>query len=184
MAGWEDAHDERLEALRNQGLSATEIGRRLTDEFGTLRNRNAVLGRARRLGLCNVRDELRAAQLAARKAKEAGFDKAQAEAALNLHMKPQTRMTSIPPAPPWVDPARLRAPTPIPVCDEPIGGVTFAELRGELDPFCRWIPGEPNGAETVYCGQPRLVGKSYCASHYARTLAPNQPRLVLPRRAA
>lgn len=37
--------------------------------------------------------------------------------------------------------------------------------RGE---GCRWIEGEPAGRNTVYCNQPRVVGRAWCPEHYAR----------------
>lgn len=38
-------------------------------------------------------------------------------------------------------------------------------LRTVSNKFCRFIPGEPNRAETVYCGRPTVPGSSYCDEH-------------------
>lgn len=32
---------------------------------------------------------------------------------------------------------------------------------------CRFIPGEPRGDQTLYCGDPVVLGKSYCQHHLA-----------------
>lgn len=46
------------------------------------------------------------------------------------------------------------------------GGVTIGDLR-EFD--CKWIEGQPNGSDTIYCGNPRVPRSSYCECH--RTIA-------------
>jgi hypothetical protein len=45
---------------------------------------------------------------------------------------------------------------------------------------CRYIPGEPAGENTLYCGEPTAPGKSYCATHCAviyRKATPSERRL-------
>jgi GcrA cell cycle regulator len=32
---------------------------------------------------------------------------------------------------------------------------------------CRFIPGDPDGAQTLFCGDPTVTGKSYCPHHLA-----------------
>jgi hypothetical protein len=32
---------------------------------------------------------------------------------------------------------------------------------------CRFIPGDPDGVRTLYCGDPTVSGKSYCPHHLA-----------------
>lgn len=48
---WEDAWKLALHDLWGRGLSSSEIGRRLTTEFGHVFTKNAVIGKARRMGL-------------------------------------------------------------------------------------------------------------------------------------
>ena len=40
--------------------------------------------------------------------------------------------------------------------------VLFMELQPDQ---CRYIPGDVNGADTVYCGAPIEVGQPYCSPH-------------------
>ncbi|MBT3372932.1 MAG: hypothetical protein HOA08_21170 [Rhodospirillaceae bacterium] len=35
---------------------------------------------------------------------------------------------------------------------------------------CRWIDGEVASGQWRYCQHPRIPGKSYCASHYIRSI--------------
>jgi hypothetical protein len=148
--GWTGEHIERLAALRaerNPRLSAPQIGEKLTEEFGILRTRNAVLGASHRAGLCVSRPEenkLRAA-----------------EKRLAIAIEPGPA-----PANPFPRSTKLKPPTV--VCDEPFeGGVTFDELRSH---HCRWIPGDPSGVDTRYCGK-RTDRSSYCSGHHARAIA-------------
>jgi hypothetical protein len=37
----------------------------------------------------------------------------------------------------------------------------------DLEPRgCRFIPGEPDGLATLYCGKPRIGSSSYCQTHH------------------
>jgi GcrA cell cycle regulator len=42
----------------------------------------------------------------------------------------------------------------------------FAEITRQR---CRWVVGEPNGWETIFCGAVVVEEQSYCAHHYVRT---------------
>lgn len=51
MTLWTDERIKRLEMLWGEGLSITAIGQKLTREFGGTVSRNAVVGKASRIGL-------------------------------------------------------------------------------------------------------------------------------------
>ena len=40
---------------------------------------------------------------------------------------------------------------------------------------CQWIDGEPDGVNTIYCGQPTKDGLSWCAAHKARVFSDRRP---------
>jgi hypothetical protein len=56
---------------------------------------------------------------------------------------------------------RARLPG-LPMPQRADGTTPYADL---LPWSCRFIPGEPAGAQTLYCGDPTEPGKSYCARH-------------------
>lgn len=56
---WAPEHDAKLTTLRDQGHSASEIAAAILLEFGVRYSRNAVLGRAHRLGLPQIPNVLR-----------------------------------------------------------------------------------------------------------------------------
>lgn len=58
---------------------------------------------------------------------------------------------------------RKPAPWLVPLLEKNKAGVSLMQLK---ERHCRYIIGEVRGANTRYCGQPR-VGKSMCAEHHA-----------------
>jgi GcrA cell cycle regulator len=48
---WEEAHSTALRELVEKGVPFSEVARALNKRFGTAYSRNAVIGRARRMGL-------------------------------------------------------------------------------------------------------------------------------------
>lgn len=60
-------------------------------------------------------------------------------------------------------------PTPIkeidPLPNKVWGSVSFRDLSNGIIRQCRFIEGHPKGLETMYCGEPVVQGKSWCADH-------------------
>ncbi len=149
---WTEERIELLRQLWNEGLSASQIAA----ELGGGVTRNAVLGKAHRLGL--IRDE--------------------ANEASSLHSRKPTRP---PDSSPTAEPPALQEPPPAPLTanQQPAAqlakmrfqeevvvprseGVTIMELR---EAMCRWPLGDPTTPEFRYCGVHAVEGLPYCAHH-------------------
>src|SRR5215210_7113136 len=159
---WTKGRIERLKELWGEGLSASQIAA----ELGEGVSRNAVLGKAHRLGL------------------------AQGEA--KVASTPRPRKPTRPPDPaPAVEPPPQNDPDAAPMMsnrppteaaelprrDEAIvpqsEGVTIMELR---EGVCRWPLGDPTTAEFRYCGARAVEGLPYCAHHAQMAYQPATER--------
>lgn len=157
---WTAERDARLRALWMQHdprLSAAAIAA----ELGT--TKNAIVGRAARLGLPGRESPIRRVQDGA-----AALDRAKARAA-QAHVRAGAEEL--------VRAQRAAAPGPVRVPGNvPPSAPRPARLvpqQPSLSPHrvCQWIRGEARGAETVFCGAPTVRGRSYCAAHLTRCLA-------------
>ena len=137
----------RLTEFWNNGLTASVIGR----ELGV--SRNAIMGKAYRLGLLGGRSTMPApADRGPRKRKRlTNSQKAEAKAMNGKHQGEE--VTEIAPE----------------IVIEP---VEFFDLR---DHHCRW-PVSGIGYEMLYCGAQKANGFSYCGKHCRLAFAANQPR--------
>jgi GcrA cell cycle regulator len=52
----------------------------------------------------------------------------------------------------------------------------YRRLLAIHDGECRWIVGDPQGADTLMCGDPTIPGKSYCERHCAVVYRPDAER--------
>ena len=149
---WTEERIEVLTKLWAEGLSASQIAA----ELGGGASRNAVLGKAHRLGL--VRHETEGLSTP-------GSPKPPRPPSLPAAAEPQ-----MPQAP---------APTPLSVGQPPVSqpvatssaqavvvprsaGVTIMELR---EAMCRFPLGDPTTPEFRYCGAQASTGLPYCAHH-------------------
>lgn len=145
---------EQSDALRDyffKGLSYAEIGRQINARFGTAYTRNAVVGRAKRLGL--------------------GL--ATPERMISPSIVPSLPGESARPTPPRAAPPGLNLPPPSalkpanPVKLRCVGVrprlIALVELQlGD----CRYpYGGDKEGEEISFCGHPRQPGSSYCVPH-------------------
>ena len=148
---WNDERIEQLSALwRADELSAAEIANRI----GAV-SRNAVIGKARRLGLPN--------KSAPRKVPLSAFVKPNSA-------KPKPN--SVPNKPKSPKPPKLPviAYEPIPAADDVARVLSVLDLEfGQ----CRW-PVEHAGG-MGYCGCQAIEGKSYCPGHHARSVDRRPP---------
>lgn len=161
-ADWTDERVEALKRLFADGLSAKEIAAELGDV-----TRNAVIGKVHRLGLSSTRKPVK------REPRPRPVPK-----------RPVTVPAPALIAPPGAGPESREAASDVPVSgpaveatigEHPVetaadsvgttDGVTIIGLRFH---HCRWIEGDPNGAETVYCGRKRKFPSMYCAEHHKR----------------
>ena len=141
--------EEKVAVLRQywgSGKSASEIA----EIIGGM-SRNAVIGKAHRLGLAG-----RPSPIKERKAKP----------------KPAAALTSATPVPASVPPA------PKPAVDNvvellPGGGATILSLTERM---CRWPHGDPKKPGFRFCGKPSAEGTSYCAEHLKMAYQPPQPK--------
>ncbi|SFP66007.1 GcrA cell cycle regulator [Bradyrhizobium sp. Ghvi] len=148
---WPSEHSDALCDYFFKGLSYAEIGRQINARFGTAYTRNAVVGRARRLGL--------------------GLSTP--ERMISPSIVPSLPGGSAPLAPARAAPPGLNLPPPSalkpakPIKLRCVGVsprlITLLELeRGD----CRYpYGGDKEGEEITFCGHPRQPGSSYCAPH-------------------
>lgn len=171
-AGWTD---EMIAALR-EGVAAGESGGNLAKRLSRFRpgiTRNAVIGKANRLGLLLSRDD--EAHRAHKRSADRLVKVKRAKPA-----PPAPKAIAAPSAapngkradPPWLPKVKSSAPL------EPLSADVWAPLPGvkpcrliDLDPDgCRW-PVDGEGAEhMMFCGAPGAAmyeARPYCAAHAA-----------------
>jgi GcrA cell cycle regulator len=148
-SNWASAHCDALRDYLRMGMSFAEIGREINSRFGTAYTRNAVIGRARRMGL---------------------------DAAKRVDVSP---VVSSWPAPAWprasaaagggTPPFSVLEPAPVKLRCVGVSPRLISVL--ELRPGdCRYpYGGDKEGEEIAFCGHPRLPGSSYCAPHFQLT---------------
>ena len=158
---WNEERDAALTELWGQRITTEEIAR----QVGAV-SKNAVIGRAHRIGLPSRKLSHKAQSAIARASNQARQTKRKVHVPrpkLPEERKPMTRaavVESLHKAP---------APLPDPATDLP-PLVAFADLE---DHHCRWIPGEPLGG---CCGRPKVPGLPYCAPHATRAYQPKEAR--------
>lgn len=137
--------DERIERVRNawvEGLSASEIGKRLGS------TRSAICGLARRLGL---------------NSRATGGRPACPRPAA----PPKAHKQVVPPvAPSPLPPASIEPPA---LVLEDGAHVTALTLTGRM---CRWPIGHPGEKNFHFCGHTPKLGAPYCEAHARRAYQP------------
>jgi len=146
---WSSEQSDALCDLFFKGMSYAEIGRQINARFGTAYTRNAVVGRAKRLGL-----------------------------SISGRVASPSIVPSLPGEPSLLSQPRVVPPglnLPPPSVLKPVKHVklrcvgiqprliSLLEL-GHRD--CRYpYGGDKEGEEIAFCGHPRQQGSSYCAPH-------------------
>ena len=150
QAGWPPEHSSALRRHFDAGLSFSEIARAINLKFTTAYTRNAVLGRAKRMGLvCSGRPQ----------------------PSLQAGPPCQERIVESKPVEPGS--AAMRRLTAILKSQEP------PKLRcAEVEPRhlslielecgdCHYpYGGDEDGEAITFCGRPRQPGSSYCTPHF------------------
>ncbi|MCC6479189.1 GcrA family cell cycle regulator [Sphingorhabdus sp.] len=194
---WTDERIDRLKSMWEKGLTASQIA----DELGGV-SRNAVIGKAHRLGLKSRPSPVKANEGEAKpapKPKAKPVEKAPARAAA-----PAPERTTAAPAPvaprPQADmpkivsigpggfmrqgPGDQQAPIPpapprrlVPAKPSPeIADKT--SLLDLSDRVCRWPMGHPGEPDFHFCGEAVNPGFPYCVEHCGRAYQAQLPRGV------
>lgn len=149
---WQDEHSSLLVSL--VGIcSFVEIARAINKQFGTSYTRNAVIGRAARLGLVSPAPKRSPEEIAATRLAR--------QQRANAKRMQQRREAGIPAAAPRAA-RRQRQATPM-LC-EPVEphGVSIVDVRG-----CRWPDGD---GPFTFCDHPKFGSSSYCSSHFFKSI--------------
>lgn len=134
---WTDERVDMLKKLWDAGKTAADIAQQLGDNI----TRNAVIGKAHRLGLSGRSSPIQ------RKSKktQANTPSPKPKAGSEAH-KEQMRLHKSANAP------------------RPNGGVSLMDLK---DRMCHWPIGDPQKAGFHFCGDKGVPGLPYCAEHAA-----------------
>jgi len=149
---WTKERIERLKELWGEGLSASQIAA----ELGEGVSRNAVLGKAHRLGLAQSQAKVTDAPRL-RTSTRLPNPSSSAEPPVQQDPAPVPRTTN---QQPTRQPEVIAAPVQVVV--PPPEGVTIMELREFM---CRWPLGDPTTPEFRYCGARAVEGLPYCSHH-------------------
>ncbi len=179
---WTDERIARLKQYWEEGCSASQIAELLGDGL----SRNAVIGKAHRLGLAARPSPLKTAEGKADGKPEPRADRAAPRP------KPAARPATpdagaARPAAAAAAPAPEPRPNPSPAADavaraagapRPKGArVTLLDLN---DRICKWPIGHPDEPDFHFCGKPVSPGFPYCAEHCLIAYQAQQPRRDRP----
>lgn len=197
---WTDERIDQLKKMWAKGMTASQIA----DELGGV-SRNAVIGKAHRLGLKSRPSPV--------KAKEAKPKKAAAKkkAAPKAKPAPKPAPAAAPKEESKAESAAPAAPAPAPAPSQPQyrsigpGGFTRQSpgdqaplppapprrlVPAKLDPeyedktglldltekICKWPMGHPGEPDFHFCGKPINPGFPYCVEHCGRAFQAQMPR--------
>jgi GcrA cell cycle regulator len=178
---WPDGRVGLLRQLWGEGHSASRIAAMIGEGI----TRSAVLGKVHRLHL-NGRtpSHLTPEEKARRRREYSVTHRAQTNAAQRARARAKGIKSKLtykeisdgPNSLAWMPPKRVLevadALEPDRACS-----CTILELTHQR---CRYVLGEPNGIETLYCGQRTVEGQSYCPFHYRKTHG-HDPKYTGPR---
>ncbi len=170
--GWTAEKIEQLNKLWSEGMSITEIGKILG------MTRNAVVGKAHRLGLAKRPSPIARApgpRPAAQPTPVAAQPRPAPAAAApvmaaGMTTAGMTTAATAPAAPPAVAEAPLPPKPAMPAIPQPARprpAPAFRATRVANGPACRWPIGDPKSPDFHFCGSPSIEGKPYCEKHCA-----------------
>ena len=159
--GWPRSHCEALKEFVTQGISYRDAANALNVRFGTAYSRDAVLGRARRMGLGRP-ERLEASPIPA----EGQLQRPREHPRSTNDFRPLEFFRSRP-AFERAERVQLRCVEVAP------RHLALIELgRGD----CRFpYGGDLDGEAITFCGRPRRKGSSYCTPHFHLTRDPVVP---------
>jgi len=186
---WADYHSDRLEVLWCQGHSASEIARSLSKEYAITYSRNAVIGRANRMGLSG-RDKPAKPKTVARAPvvrPPAKPRKVEAGRPSRAKIRQPTGLGAFILPPTYggngfalaTANAVLNAAAKATRIDEPDKptGIKLEALTGRM---CKWPIGDVQDDDFSFCGCAREDHRPYCEDHNARAYSAPQPRKTKP----
>ncbi|MGL6042880.1 MAG: GcrA family cell cycle regulator [Sandaracinobacteroides sp.] len=171
--------DERIALLKQyweEGRSASQIA----EVLGEGLSRNAVIGKAHRLGLASRPSPLKTGDNRSTDAKPA--PRAEAKPVPKPAPRPAPDPAPQPAAAITQPPAAPPIPAPvIPVAKPAVrakgGRVTLLDLN---DRICKWPSGHPDEADFHFCGKPVSPGFPYCGEHCLIAYQAQMPRRDRP----
>jgi GcrA cell cycle regulator len=192
--GWTDERIALLTKYWQEGRSASQIAEALGEGL----TRNAVIGKAHRLGLASRPSPLKGgdggadeAPRARKKAEPAAAAAAAPVAAGDA--KPAAVDAMVPVdlvAAPVVEPS-VAAPAPQAAARKETKGATKGAAKGSAKParvtlldlndrICKWPIGHPDEPDFHFCGKPVSPGFPYCGEHCLVAYQSQQPRRDRP----
>jgi GcrA cell cycle regulator len=166
---WTEDRIAVLKAGWESGMTASQIAEKLGEGV----TRNAVIGKAHRLGL------------ESRPSPVKGGDDAAAVAPVAKVAAP----AAAPPPAKGAVPAPAEAAAPAPVVAKPVAKpvrrtgkaakVTLLDLNERI---CKWPIGHPGEPDFHFCGKPVQTGFPYCSEHCAQAYQAQMPRRDRDRR--
>lgn len=183
---WTDERIDKLKRLWEQGMTASQIA----DALGEGVSRNAVIGKAHRLGLQSRPSPVKATDAPGEAAPAAAAAPAQPPAPPPA--PPKVEQPEPEPAIPTSQPSRMLRPGtptgPVPPSGPPapprrsIPAKPSKEIEGKTtlldlsDKICKWPIGHPGEPDFHFCGQPSNPGFPYCVEHCAVAYQAQLPR--------
>jgi GcrA cell cycle regulator len=149
---WAPAHSDALREYLGHGMSHSEIAQAINAKFNTAYSRNAVIGRAKRMGLAGA-DRPDDAPKPPPKARQPSLHK-QRERHAAAFMRPV----------PVFEPVETRELRCVEIVPRHV-------LLLDLEPGdCRYpYGGDEEGEAITFCAHPRRPGSSYCTPHFHLT---------------
>jgi GcrA cell cycle regulator len=148
---WSTERIEQLRSLWQDGLSASQIAANL----GGI-TRNAVIGKAHRLGLTGRPSPI--------KNRPVGISRPKPQKRPRVEAQPAPRPAPAGSAPP----RRFEPPQPVVELDDGPG----ATILTLTDRICKWPIGDPRQPDFHFCGRASAEGLPYCADHARRAYQP------------
>jgi GcrA cell cycle regulator len=155
QSNWAPAHSEALREFFVKGMSFSAIAGAINAKFNTSYTRNAVLGRATRMGLAvtsQPQDRTKPPSIT------------ETSRILRIRERANTKPWRLPPVLEATETAPLRCAEIVP---------RHLSLMGLERDDCRYpYGGDADGEAITFCGHRRRRGSSYCAAHFKLSRGP------------
>ncbi|MCU0890499.1 MAG: GcrA cell cycle regulator [Sandarakinorhabdus sp.] len=175
--------EERIAKLKHgweSGMTATQIAEMLGEGV----TRNAVIGKAHRLGLESRPSPVKAGESPAPAAPRPAPPPAapspppSAAPAAAASAAPAPAAPAVSPPPQPAAPPSIARPAPRPAKGGKQARTTLLDLN---DKVCKWPIGHPDDADFHFCGKPANPGFPYCGEHCLVAYQAQMPRRDRPR---
>lgn len=153
---WSSERIEQLRSLWQDGLSASQIAANL----GGI-TRNAVIGKAHRLGLTGRPSPIKNWPVGITRPKSA-----------RRVAKPEPQVATQRVVLPVSQPVPKRAEAPMPAAPREVDEGPGATILTLTDRICKWPIGDPRHPDFHFCGRASAENLPYCADHARRAYQP------------